>query len=236
LKAESQGKAVTIEFALDTGKANVFDLREAFKAPAKLGSFGLAPFLPVSVRAGEETTVNVKIKREEFKEPVELTYAELPSGLRINETTIAGKDDGTEIGIVVGKDVPPGQRAITIKAQAAGIRKEGILHLNVQKALAPGESSSFTLEDLPAVTVKAGGDQEVAIKINRNNFEDPVEITCPDLPAGLRVTESAIPGDESMVTLLVVAGKDVAKGEMTIKLVARGSSQEQSGVLKVSIE
>jgi hypothetical protein len=72
-------------------------------------------------------------------------------------------------------------------------------------------------------TIIQGATDDVAIKITRDNFNDPVTIRLNDLPAGVEVVgeEAVIPAGQNSIKLQLKAAPDAVVGEHQVKIDAQ---------------
>jgi hypothetical protein len=103
---------------------------------------------------------------------------------------------------------------------------------------AEGEGGKkLTLTAPPPVKVKQGEGTDIMVKIDREKFNDPVEISFSDLPKGVTVEGGTIAKDvkEGKFTLKAAADTKVVDGEEA-KVTAKGGGLEQSAKFKVTVE
>ncbi len=76
-----------------------------------------------SIKRGKEETLQVKITRTDFKEPVKLTVSDLPKGVTATDTalTIASGSDSQTFTFKAADNAALGEHTITITATAPGV-------------------------------------------------------------------------------------------------------------------
>ena len=84
-------------------------------------------------------------------------------------------------------------------------------------------AKQLTLMTKKSHEVAQGESDQILVTINRDNFNDPVQISVEGLPAGVQLNETdlVIPKDQNTITLNVTAGADAQPGEHDIKLTAK---------------
>ncbi|MBI3864649.1 MAG: hypothetical protein HY290_22455 [Planctomycetia bacterium] len=85
------------------------------------------------------------------------------------------------------------------------------------------EIKKLSLTAAKAQTIKQGDTDDVAIKINRDNFNDAVTIRLNDLPKGVELigNEAVIPAGQNSITLQLKAAPDAEVGEHKVQIDAK---------------
>lgn len=87
-------------------------------SPAK-GSVSLSAPPTVSVEAGGKKAFEIKVKRDNAKGAVKVTFTGVPSGVTIAGATIAADAGATSVEVSAAKDAKPGTTEVTAKTDGA---------------------------------------------------------------------------------------------------------------------
>jgi hypothetical protein len=79
-------------------------------------------------------------------------------------------------------------------------------------------------------TIALGGTDEVAIKISRENFNDPVTIRLSDLPQGIETPdkEVVVPAGEVAAKFKLMANEDAKVGDFKVEIDAQAPGLEDN--------
>jgi len=80
-------------------------------------------------------------------------------------------------------------------------------------------------------TIKRGETDNVLVTINRDNFNEPVNIRVTGLPKGVTVDspkDPIIAANDNTMTIVLRAGADAATGEHTVTLNAEARDMEKN--------
>jgi uncharacterized protein (TIGR03000 family) len=142
VKVTYQGKTTTHQLSLTHTGQNVLDLRKelttgkvAAPAPAAATPAGatitLLPPSSVSMRAGDSAPLTIKIKRQSLNDAVELTFQNLPAGVRINDATIAAGKEETAALAMSEITAKTGSSAIDVVARCGRVQKQATFRLTI---------------------------------------------------------------------------------------------------------
>jgi len=110
---------------------------------------------------------------------------------------------------------------------------------NPSGATGKSEVKKLTLKAAAEQTIKQGGTDELAIKIDRSNFNDPVTIRLNDLPKGVTCdkTELVIPAGSNEVKVTLKAAADAETGDYSVKIDAQAPGiDENVQTLKLTVK
>jgi uncharacterized membrane protein len=191
----------------------------------------------------ENLTVNkgdkkdVKIVIAVMDEDVLIAF-KAPPGITIEGGKIKKGEKSHTYSVEVDKGAKEGDHEVTVTAKGGGEEKTDTFKVTVPKGEAPPPPAKgkFSVEDATA-EIK-GGKGEATIKIMREKFEEPVEVTLSDLPKGITPKEKSVTlkKDETDAKFHLEADKtaDEKGGEATIT--AKAGDVEKTGKLKISVK
>jgi len=102
--------------------------------PAPMAKLTLETPATVDVEAGAKMTFEVKVKREDFKDPVTVTFEGLPAGVKIAKTTIPAAASMAMVEVAAAKDAKVGPADVVAKAEGGSAKAEAKFKLNVKAA------------------------------------------------------------------------------------------------------
>jgi hypothetical protein len=180
-----------------------------------------------SALPGQKITVPVELTRAwpELKgKPVQVNAVALPGALTFQQFTFAPGKDKMDVTFNVKPGADPGTYTVILRGQAqvnkADAKTKKQANLNVQLpstpilvTVLPRELAKLTVPGNPKV--KAGGEVEVLVKVNRlYNFEGPFEVklVMPPGVKGLEADAVTVPAGASEVRLVIRAEPGAAVG------------------------
>jgi hypothetical protein len=202
--------------------------------------FALTPTIDrPEVTQGDKATIKLKLDRHwpDVKAAVQVGLmqaqnrpgSELPQNLRLNNNqpvnVEAGKGEAS-VGVTVGNDVPPGVYNVVFRGQtqipyakdAKAKQRPNIFVVQPSAPLAltvlPKSLAQLSLSTNTA-TVKAGGQGEVVVRVQRRfNFdgEFKVQLELPKGAAGVEAAEVVIPAGQNEAKLVLKAPADAKPG------------------------
>jgi hypothetical protein len=98
------------------------------------------------------------------------------------------------------------------------------------------EAGTFILKPLTAEKLSVGETRTIDIEVERDHFNQPIELTFHDLPRGVTIEPAAIPGDEVRTKARLVISEEVAKGVYRIMVHARSGDESKETPLELSVE
>ncbi len=215
------------------GKTAFVDLT---KEEPKIASLKLEVPGTFAVDAGAKKTLTVKVKRENVKGPVKVTFAGLPAGIKTPELTIAADKSEGSVEIAPAMDAKGGTSTVKVAAAAAGTRAAPAeIKLTVKAAPPPKES--LTIEKLAPLDVTAGDKKPLTIKIKRDNVTGPVQVTFAKLPAKeVKIPALTIPADKSEGQAEVSVEKGAKEGTIDVTIQASSGDVKAQTDLKLNVK
>jgi len=170
-----------------------------------------------TVTVGQTAIYTININRDNFADKVTLSATGLPAGASAafspNTTTAAS----STLKVKTITSTPIGSFSITIKGTATGITIAPITIKLITKAV-----GSVTISVLPAVqTIIAGQSAFYDISIARTNYDGPVTLSSPNLPAGISTYfDPAMTNGNSSRMYLYSNGLPFAESSLSMSVVA----------------
>jgi hypothetical protein len=82
---------------------------------------------------GESNKISVSVDRTGFADPVQITFSNLPQGVRVNEETIAAGDSSRNFVLIAAPDAAVvNKHIVTVEARGAGIQTSQTFELTVK--------------------------------------------------------------------------------------------------------
>jgi uncharacterized protein (TIGR03000 family) len=186
------------------------DLRTPDQPSAR--SFTLEKPAPVIVAQGETSKFAVHIRRQNFQEPVKLTFTTASSSLRFAETIIPAGEESAEVEVTAAKTAEMGNWTAWVWATAGDQKDFDVIRMLVRKGPALNVLGLPTL-----LRLSQGGTKSIAFEIKRELIEGPVTIKFEGLPPGVQSPVASVPADKQRAEIIVTAddslpigtGKDV---------------------------
>lgn len=215
------------------GKTAFVDLT---KEEPKIASLKLEVPGTFAVDAGAKKTLTVKVKRENVKGPVKVTFAGLPAGIKTPELTIAADKSEGSVEIAPAMDAKGGTSTVKVAAAAAGT-KAAPAEIKLTVKAAPPPKESLTIEKLAPLDVTAGDKKPLTIKIKRDNVTGPVQVTFAKLPAKeVKIPALTIPADKSEGQAEVSVEKGAKEGTIDVTIQASSGDVKAQTDLKLNVK
>jgi uncharacterized protein (TIGR03000 family) len=217
-------------------------LKLAVEGPA--ATLNLAVPDEVEVKAGGETEVKLLVQGANLKEPVRVTFPELPPGVTVKEQTVkpAAGQTMTPVlcRVVAGDKAPAGKRRVRVLAVSGDVKVEGKMTLAVRKADAtpapPAPKAAALKIEVPgAAEVQAGEKKDVPVKVTRDNYDGPVTLALTGLPKGVTAAEQVIPAGRTEAVVSLLPERDAPEGMAEATVEARGGSARATAKLRVVV-
>ncbi len=200
------------------GKLNEVDLTKEAANPAVLTLE--APGV-IAIDAGSKKPIALKVKRENFKGDVKVTFTGLPAGVKVADLTIPeGKSEGNA-EVSASKEAKAGPADIVAKADGGTIKAQVKIKLSVKPAEVVTPMPPQLILDTPSTfEVAAGSKKPLTINVQRKNFKGPVKVTFSGLPEGIKIPEQTIAEDKNAATVEIAPGKETRPGTVMVKVIA----------------
>ena len=202
--------------------------------PAKLG---LEVPGTILLEAGAKKLIPIRIKRENFKGPVKLTFAGLPENVKLPEMVFPEDKNEAQLEINLPKEAKAGMVTVKVKAEGGNTTAETESKVTIKEAAAPPPPppAKLGLEMPGTIEIKAGGTTPVTVKTKRENFKGPVKLVLAGLPAGVTAGEVIVAEDKNEATVELKAAKDApaATADVTLK---GDASAKAEGKFKLTVK
>ncbi len=235
---------------LRAGETTEVDLRR--EQPA---AFKVVPPAGLDLRQGETKPLTVKIERDTFKGPVALTFAGVPDGVKLLETTIPADQGEAAINVRVDAGAVPGTASVILVARGGPVEQKAAFRLTVQGPASPAveppktvpvpteivrppapPKGSFAIGLPEGVTLVPGGPRRLLpVTVTRGSLQGPVRLHFASVPAGVVLSDAVVGEGKVKAYVAAEAGADAAEMEIEIKAVATCEDARAEAVLKVKV-
>jgi hypothetical protein len=193
---------------------------------------------PVSIKAGQRTTLRVKVRRENCSGPIQVVAAKASPNVTVQGQVDEGKEEGI-LELEATPAAPAGERVLRLRAfaLAAVARAEGELMLTIQAADRPPSPSkpSLYLDDFAAVTVEAGKKKIVPVTLKRDRCPGPVQVELAQPSPGVTVRNGLVRDGTDEGNLELEVAPDALTEERTLRLRATAAGANAEGTLRLTV-
>jgi len=221
-------------FPVKPGETNELDLTQGETTKAAKLTLTAPPTLAID--AGTKKTIDLKIKRENCKGDIKITFSGVPKGGKISGITIVADKSEGQAELELPKTAKAGPADLTVKAAGGGARTEAKIKLSIKAAETAPPLAKLSVEGPGAVEIDAGGKKAITIKIKREHFKEPVKVTFGGAPAGIKIPDLTIAEDKTEGSVEVAAPKDAKAGTSTIKATAVSDKLKAEAEFKLTVK
>lgn len=212
-------KIATNRIALKGGERLIVSVDRMAKPEPKRSTFAVETPPALVLKAGETKRIGVNVKRDNFAEPIHLSFARVPKGVTFKEGTIPGNADSVQIEVIADKTVA--NAATEVQIVAAGGDKTLVAGLPLQLRKAPGALKLLLPPE--GVTVTAGEKAAFDVKVERTDVDGPLSVRFDNLPAQVAVPPQIIDTGKNAATVRVTAEAEAEAGDKPVMVrVAHG--------------
>jgi uncharacterized protein (TIGR03000 family) len=237
------GETTEVDLNTYTGAGPVRPKASKLPEPTPAADLRLAIPDDVEMKAGGEIEIKLMLEAANLKEPVRVTFPDLPPGVTIKEQTVkpAPGQAMTPVvcRVVAGDKAAAGKHRVRVVAVAGDVKVEGELTLAVRKADAPPppKAAALQVQAPPVTEVEAGGKADLSVKVKRTNYDGPVTVTVTGLPKGVTAAEQVIPaGNMTEATVPLAAARDAPAGTAEAAVEARGGDPRAAVKCRVVVK
>jgi pimeloyl-ACP methyl ester carboxylesterase len=180
---------------------------------------------PLHCRAGESLVFTGQVERRDCREPLTLRFMGLPAGVG-QESLPAEANEMPRVKLFVAPDARPQDSVPVNLTLRVGdvIADTKPLPLIVDKAVPRVRLKKEGAID--ALSIRANGNAELTVHIDRADYQGRVEICLDGLPAGVTAIPVAILWESASATLRIQTTADARPGRSTVKLVTLAEGQK----------
>jgi uncharacterized membrane protein len=191
---------------------------------------------PTTLELARDTTQNVTVNLERtggFAGVVQVTVANLPSGVSAPELAIPENADSATLTLSASTSATPGETTLSVAGSSNGLLSSAVLLLNVLETPAT-PNFSFSLAPT-SLSIQKGSTANVAVSVTRSGgFAGAVEVSLVNPPSGISGSTSLAAG--AMTGTLELAGSNTANlGTQKFSVKAKGGSIEKTVELSVTV-
>jgi uncharacterized membrane protein len=191
---------------------------------------------PATLDLARDTTQTVTVKLGRtggFAGTVQVTVANLPSGVTAPELTIPENADSATLTLSASAAAPPGDTTLTVAGSSNGLLSSAVLLLNVLETPA---TPDFSFSVAPtSLSIQKGSTANVAVSMTRSGgFAEAVDVSLVNPPSGISGSTSLAAGATTGLLELVVSnGASLGTQKFIVK--AKGGSIEKTVELSLTV-
>lgn len=195
-------------------------LPDVFRTIAPQKPLSINPISPMNLVPLGSSAVDLHVIRNGRNGPIAIEVAGVPAGVTASVQPLSDEASTTTIECVASADMGDVELEATITVTAT-IAQDIAVQQFVVRVPRIGRPSFVTIE---RILLKPGMEENVAIHVQRNGFEEAIKIQPLSTPQGVHVPEIDIPNGDSSAVLHLVIGDDAAEGDcpITLELLAYG--------------
>jgi uncharacterized membrane protein len=191
---------------------------------------------PTTLELARDTTQNVTVNLERtggFAGVVQVTVANLPSGITAPDVTIPENADSATLMLSASASATPGETTLSVAGSSDGLLSSAVLLLNVLETPAT-PNFSFSLAPT-SLSIQKGSTANVAVSVTRSGgFAGAVEVSLVNPPSGISGSTSLAAG--AMTGTLELAVSNTANlGTQKFSVKAKGGLIEKTVELSVTV-
>jgi hypothetical protein len=99
----------------------------------------------------------------------------------------------------------------------------------------PSPSFVLVLDELRALSLKAGEVTTVTVDVRRINGAEPIRLTFPDSSHGIKIADATIPADRQSAAVHVTALPDASPGQRSVPVLALAEKEQREASFELSI-
>jgi uncharacterized protein (TIGR03000 family) len=193
-----------------------------------------SPLTDLTLKPGENKKFPVRIRRDRFKEPVQLLFTGMPAKVTFAKITIPSDQGRGEVEVSAAPDAAPGMARIQLEAKADGQQQKAEFGLSIRKP-----DVSLKLAPLSPLRITAGSEATLRMSLEARYAEKPIGIAFTGLPRGVTVKPvSASPpvgGATTSAQTTLKAAPETAAGETVVKVVASSEGTRSETELRLIV-
>jgi hypothetical protein len=213
------GALLLVGLALSGRKLDLPPAVEAFmpdvlRTIAKPEPLSIAPISPINLVPLGSSTVDLHVMRNGRNGPVAIEVSGVPEGVTASVQSLSDEASTTKIECTASADLGDRDLEATVTVTAS-IAKDTAAQQFVIRVPSVGRPSFATIE---RIVMKPGMEENVAIHVQRNGFEEAITIQPLSTPQGVHVPKIDLPKGVSSAVLHLVIGDDAVEGECPVAL------------------
>jgi hypothetical protein len=201
-------------------------------APEPVASLQVCSLDQVKVRPGEQATLAVRVRRENLPGRVDLELNGLPPGVTAAPGHLEAGASEALFTLTADATAEPVDRDVSVTARSGHLEYTALFHLAVAPAVV---TQQLQVERLDAVTLRAGGQATLAVRVRRQNVPGRIELELVGLPPGVTAAPDHLEADDAYTRLTLTADVAAAPEERDVKLVVRAGSVTHEGSFRLRL-
>lgn len=198
--------------------------------PIPVPALRLLPVADVTLTAGQNRMVPVRVQRENFKGVVEIVLEELPRGVEAKPVVIPAETDTVELEFRAATTAQAATQSVQIIASTQDVRTRERFQIIVTPA------PSLRLVGLNDVILEAGQKGIVRVRVQRDHSKGPIELRLTGLPKGISATPGLVPADTELGEVELTALPDTGERQLSVKLLAIAGDARTEGSLRLIVK
>ncbi len=192
------------------------------KKPEPAAALHLEPLAPVTLQVGGEASLTVKVRRENCPGRIGLAL-DLPAGMKASPAFLEAGADSARLTLTADSAAKVGQYRVTLTAKADGLTDQRPFDLTLTPA-PPEPAASLRILPLEPVSLRAGQEASLTVKVRRENCPGRIDLTLDALPAGVKASPAVVEAGEDRTRLTLTADADAPAAEGLVTVTARAGS------------
>ncbi len=191
---------------------------------------------PTTLDLARDTTQTVTVKLERtggFAGAVQVTVANLPSGVTAPELTIPENADSATLTLSANASAAPGEATLTVAGSSNGLLSSAVLLLNV---LGTPATPDFSFSVGPtSLSIQKGSKANLTVSVTRSGgFAGALEVSLVSPPSGISGSMS-LPASATTGTLELAVSNTAGLGIQKFSVKAKSGSIEKTVELNLTV-
>lgn len=214
-----------------TVHAQIGDQTATRPLQVKVPELGLPTFPPINeilLQPGVKRTVEVKIERQRYAGPVELSVEKTPPTVTCAVSKIDAGQSTATLEITAAAGAPDTTQTARLSATLFG----RALGVDVPLKI---ETRPFQVDTFHVVTLTPGDTQYIELPVTRSSYKGPLKLNPDSLPPGVTIQSVEILPDQQKARVGVAVAADASPRVYSTKLKTTGGDFSSSGDIVVRI-
>ena len=194
----------------------------------KLNLPTLAPLTAVLLQPGTNRSVEVKLNRNGFADPVTLRVEGAPGKIACKLLPPLVAKDTTKLEIAAAGDAPDSDLKLRVATTLYGRTIATELPLKVER-------KPYAIKPFQVVQIEPGQTQQVTIPIERGSYKGPIQLQADSLPMGVTAKQVNVAADGTSATLELAAEPNLERHVRSSRIVSKASHLTSAGPIVIRI-
>ncbi|MBY0525969.1 MAG: alpha/beta hydrolase [Gemmataceae bacterium] len=212
----------------------------------------------VTLKPGEQQTLQVQVRRQGYAGPVEVRLEELPPGVTVAPITVPRGRDTAELTFLAAKDAPDAEKQARVSArygaQQLDAQPVAVVVLGTRKVAAPWKAQrvearpiALTIAESPQprllpvsdVTIRAGEELTLDLLLENPTRFDPVDVALEGVPPKLtwKVLKMAQVEERHVISVQLRAPVDAPEAQQRVQVIVQaGDHKVAPQVFNVAVQ